>query len=85
MINDPHAILLGLYREAESMETDVSNSNFVRKKLKILGEFYILEEEKIQGKHLWNLYVDNSKEPLEREDVLSLYARANFKRHENPK
>jgi hypothetical protein len=81
MINDPHAILLGLFREAESTETIFSTPTFVKKRLKILGETYILEEEKIQGKHLWNLYTDNSS-LLEREDVLDLYAKANFQRLE---
>jgi hypothetical protein len=80
MIDDPHAILLGLYRESEATETLVSRSSFTEKAIKILKKEYILKEHKIEGRSIWHLYEKDSEIPISREDVLHIYAMANFNR-----
>lgn len=80
MIDDPHAILLGLYRESEATETLVSRNSYTEKTIKLLKKDYILKEHKIEGRNIWNLYEKNSMIPISREDVLHLYTLANFNR-----
>ena len=80
MIGDPHAILLGIYRESEFTETLEAKLDYVKKSIRILNKVYILKEHRVEGKHIWHLYEENSDTPLSRETVLNIYTRANFER-----
>ena len=77
MIGDPHAILLGIYRESEFTETLEAKLDYVKKSIRILNKVYILKEHRVEGKHIWQ---ENSDTPLSRETVLNIYTRANFER-----
>lgn len=80
MIDDPHAILLGLYRESEITETLSSKNSYTEKTIRLIKRDYILKEYKIEGRNIWNLYEKGSDIPLSREDILHIYTIANFNR-----
>lgn len=82
MINDPHAILLGLYRESEKVETLETTTSSIKKKLYFGKNCYILKEDINKSNHVWNLYSEyNQNVPLSNDKVLEIYTESNFNRH----
>jgi len=86
MINDPHSILLGLYRESMSIETIESTSSFIKKRFYFSKKSYILVEEIYKSDHIWHLYDENDQDtPLSRSKILEIYTESNFNRHTRKK
>lgn len=76
MIDDPHAILLGLYRESKTVNTVKSTKDFIEKELILDDKSYILREEKIKSRYVWKIFHNDVE--LSRDEVLELYTMINF-------
>lgn len=79
MVDDPHSILIGLYRESTLCKTISSSKHYIEKEIYLNRSKFTLKEEKsIEGNVIWRMF-DNEKE-LSREEIVNLYTAANFLR-----